>query len=350
MTHHGADIAGLPGIATPPADVPEMQRGEWLPLTLDDEMVRYLTAFFWPGGTGSPAWHVARLSSAAHVYQEQATGWAIVAKYHGVKTGEDAGRHAQREWDAVAEAHAAGLAGGDVRALRAHGLWRGTILLEYVEGLTLHDSIAVRRSQPGMLVPRLQATARLLATLHGGGAHPDVPAGFQPAVSYAHRVIDNLSRWGVLQDQPHVVDALRTLVGRWAERREMSGFNSVLLHGDATTTNFVFPSAGGVVGVDWERASIGDPAADLGRLMAEVAHSIAQLGGGASEAEPFLGRLAEAYRHALAPGIDAEALLHRARFYRATSTLRVARNGWLSRQVRLALVAEGMALLVQQNT
>jgi hypothetical protein len=34
----------------------------------------------------------------------------------------------------------------------------------------------------------------------------------------------------------------------------------------------------------------------------------------------------------------------------ATSTLRIARNGWLSRQVRLALVAEGMALLVQQNT
>jgi hypothetical protein len=38
-------------------------------------------------------------------------------------------------------------------------------------------------------------------------------------------------------------------------------------------------------------------------------------------------------------------LIERARFYQASSTLRIARNGWLSRLERSALVVEGMALL-----
>lgn len=42
-------------------------------------------------------------------------------------------------------------------------------------------------------------------------------------------------------------------------------------------------------------------------------------------------------------GVDT--LIERARFYRASGTLRIARNGWLSRLERSALVVEAMALL-----
>ena len=45
------------------------------------------------------------------------------------------------------------------------------------------------------------------------------------------------------------------------------------------------------------------------------------------------------------PGRAEAALRERAVFFRATSTLRIARNGWLSRLERTALVAEALALL-----
>jgi hypothetical protein len=64
------------------------------------------------------------------------------------------------------------------------------------------------------------------------------------------------------------------------------------------------------------------------------------------EALSFVEHLTESYREALPDDWDAASLLERARFYRASSTLRIARNGWLSRLERTALVAQAMALLV----
>jgi hypothetical protein len=99
------------------------------------------------------------------------------------------------------------------------------------------------------------------------------------------------------------------------------------------------------VAVDWERLKVADPAADLGRLMAEVGHSVVRHGGTAEEAEAFLQHLVQSYQLSLPPAWDRDALPLRARFFRASSTLRIARNGWLSRLERTALVAQAMALL-----
>jgi aminoglycoside phosphotransferase (APT) family kinase protein len=149
----------------------------------------------------------------------------------------------------------------------------------------------------------------------------------------------------VLQDEPLVRDALYDQVGRWAGRPEMPAFSPVLVHGDATTTNFVFPAPGQVVALDWERLKLADPAADLGRLMAEVSHSVVRHGGNAEEAEASVRHLGQRYGLSLPRSWDRDAIRHRARFYRASSTLRIARNGWLSRLERTALVAQAMALL-----
>ena len=53
----------------------------------------------------------------------------------------------------------------------------------------------------------------------------------------------------------------------------------------------------------------------------------------------------QAYQRARSLKVGADALNKRARFYRASSTLRIARNGWLSRPERSALVLEATALL-----
>jgi hypothetical protein len=81
------------------------------------------------------------------------------------------------------------------------------------------------------------------------------------------------------------------------------------------------------------------------RLMAEVSPSVVRHGASAEEAGAFLRHLGQSHELALPRSWDRDAVGQRARFYRASSTLRIARNGWLSRLERTALVAQAMALL-----
>lgn len=330
---------------SPPADVPEIQRGTWLALPDSDPVVEYLAAAHWPGSDRPSAWETARLSNAAYVYRDGDQAWTAVAKFYATKVGSSAAHYARREVEKIQQARACGLAEGHHRAVQPLATWRGILFLEYLEGLTLQDTLAVRKSQPGMLIPRLEGAAGLLATLHAGSIQADEMPRFGPAVDYGLEVIENLAKHGVLQDDPIARGGLRRLIRAWAERPQMAEFTPALLHGDATTTNFLFPWSGGTVAVDWEQMHVGDPASDLGRLMAEVTHSTSRHGGNVEEGEAFVQVLVDAYRRALPATWDARALVERARFYRATSTLRIARNGWLTRLERTGLVVQAMALL-----
>jgi nitroreductase len=82
--------------------------------------------------------------------------------------------------------------------------------------------------------------------------------------------------------------------------------------------------------------------------MAEITHSINQHGGSVGEAEPFIWHMVDTYCQALPADWNADDLVERTRFYRASSTLRIARNGWVSRLDRTALIAQAMALLAHE--
>jgi aminoglycoside phosphotransferase (APT) family kinase protein len=293
------------------------------------------------------SWEVARLSRAAYIYRETSVGWALVAKFYAVKAGSSAGKYAARELDCIRHVQATDMAERDARPIKPLALWRGVLFLEYVRGLTLEDTIAIRRSQPGELSHALERAVRFLAALHVHGVQPHAVSDFGPPISYAHEIVVQLAKHGVLQDYPVACDGLARLIDRWAANPAMEDFVPSLTHGDATTTNLIFPERGGVVVVDWERLGVADPASDLGRLMAEITHSINQHGGSVREAEPFIRHMADAYRHALPEDWNGETLIERSRFYRASSTLRIARNGWVSRLDRTALVAQAMGLLAQ---
>jgi tRNA A-37 threonylcarbamoyl transferase component Bud32 len=333
-----------PNLLKPPADVPEIQRGNWLDLPDDDPVVTYLTDVLWDRESTPSDWKVARLSQAAYLYRERATGWTAVGKFYVVKSGADALRHARRELACIREAQDVGLGSGPLRAIRPLGLWRGILFLEHVDGLTLEGVIAVRNSRPGTLSQSLESAARFLATLHARSARSDATPDFDAALGYARKVVKQLAKHGVLKSQPLVQEGLTGLIDRWADRAKMTAFTPTLNHGDMTTTNFIFTGEDVVI-IDWERMETADPASDLGRLMAEVTHSINQHGGTIDEALPFVRRLTDTYRETLPDDWDAESVVHRARFYRASSTLRIARNGWISRLDRTALVAQAMALL-----
>jgi len=332
----------------PPADVPEIQRGNWLTLEPGDPVAEYAAEKLWDGPGQPVSWQAARLSQAAYIYRETSTRWSVVAKFYSVKAGSEADSYAERERDRIRQVQALGLGDGKARAVEPLGLWRGVLFLEYLPGLTLENIIAVRHSQPGRLSHALGWVARFLVALHVRGLRPEAEGpDFASSLDYARDVVHQLAKWGVLQDDPLARDGALRLIDSWARDAEMETFAPTLTHGDATTTNAVFLGQEGIVVVDWERLYPGDPASDLGRLMAEVTHSINQHGGSVLEAQPFVETLCDAYSRALPADWDGEGLVRRARFYRASSTLRIARNGWVSRLDRTALVAQAMALLAR---
>ncbi len=336
-----------PTLLSPPAAPQGSQVRNWFSLPDTDPVVDHIKTVMWDQENAPTRWRTARLSPAAYVYWEQETGWKVVAKFYISKTGDAASHHAEREYQRTRQAWeylGAEQAGRPVKPL---GLWEGALFLEFVPGLTLEDQIAIRRSQPGKLAHILATVGRFLATLHANSVQPDATPDFGQAADYAHRLVDNLVKHGVLRGHPGVQSGLELLIEKWASDPLVWEHPQARSHGDATTTNFIFPPQGGVVAIDWERSQAADPAADVGRLMAEVTHSVNRHGGNFAEGDAFAEHLASVYCANLPSDWDAERLMCRARFYQATSTLRIARNGWLAHLDRLALVLQAFALLAK---
>jgi aminoglycoside phosphotransferase (APT) family kinase protein len=332
-------------LLSPPVSYTDIPKGAWFSLPDSDPITDYVVTNFWDQTEQPCSWQAVELSPAVYIYREQTTGWAIVAKFHSAKTGADAEKYAVREYQFNQQAREVGTADNGMCAVRPYGFWQGTIFLEYVDGLTLEDKIAVRRSQPGELSRILENVGTFLANFHAVSLQPESRQDFGQAADYAYKLVDNLVRHGVIQNNPIVQNGFGCVIEKWATDRQMWTFQLTLTHGDATTSNFIFPPEGSGVAIDWERSEFADPAADLGRLMAEVTHSINQHGGNFAEGQIFAKLLAEKYCDFLPSNWNGTALLQRAQFYQATSTLRIARNGWLSRIDRLSLILHAFALL-----
>ena len=318
---------------------------DWFIVKHTDPVIAHIETDFWDQEMAPANWLVARLSPAVYVYCEETTEWKIIAKFHVHKTGKDAIYHAEREFTVTQRAWKYLSSDQNYRSVQPMESRKGVLFLEYVEGFTLEDQIAIRRSQPGDLFHSLEAVAKLLSKLHTESSEKKSETNFGSAVKYAYKVLDNLVEHGVLQNHPSVQNGIKRLIERWNNDQDMWDFRLALNHGDATSSNFIFPMGGGVIAIDWERSEFADPTADLGRLMAEVTHAINQHGGDFSEGHIYAQQLREAYCRFLPKNWDRKALLHRVQFYEAISTLRIARNGWLSRKDRLALVLQAFALL-----
>ena len=335
-------------LLTPPVSHTHIPTSDWFSLPNSDPVTDYMIANLWDLPVQPESWQAVQLSQAVYIYREHQTGWTIVVKFHTAKTETDAEKQADREYRYNLKAREVGIVENDMRAVRPLGTWRGAIFLEYVDGLTLEDKIAIRRSQPGELSRIMEKVGKFLASFHEGSPQYEIRQDFGQAADYAYKLVDNLARHGVIKNNPNVQNAFGRIIEEWTKDKRMWDFQSALNHGDATTSDFIFPPEGGVVAIDWERSDTADPASDLGRLMAEVIHSVSQYGGNITEGQSFAQQLAETYTDFLTPKWKPHAFLHRALFYQATSTLRIARNGWLSHQDRLVLVLQALALYSQE--
>lgn len=333
----------------PPVDQAQFQFNDWFPVEEGDATCEYLTAQLWPHAGQPQGWQAARLSSAVFLFRATGAQETWLVKYYRVKVGEKpaAGAYARRELESTQRAGQAIQAGNLRRVPHVFGCTQATLFMEYVAGLTLEDFIAVRRSRPGALPAALQETGSLLADLHAGAAQAESPPAFEWALNDVRKYTRELFEHGVLEGNRLVYEAILRILERWEADPAMAEFPATYVHGDATTSNFVFQADDRLVAIDWERMHLADPALDLGRLMAEVGHSVGRHGGTAGEAGALIERLVSAYQQSLPADWDRAVLAYRAGFYRASSLLRIGRNGWIPRQQRLELITQAIALLAE---
>ena len=252
----------------------------------------------------------------------------------------------QREFDNIRQVRALGLDQAPLRAVHALAVNPdlGCLLVEeFASGESLHSSIrdVGLNGKHTELSTRLSDVASFLAQLHNASA-TDHPGGDRNALAYLEEVIGQLTIWQVIT--PEQAEDLRRIGQRWEASGELRGATEVLIHGDATPTQFLF-SDSGVVVIDFERLQYGDRAADIGRIAAELKHLFAIYASDPWASEPYIQRFYHDYYSQAQAAGDFSWLTKRARFHMGCSELRIARNGWEDLAHRQWLVTEAAACL-----
>jgi len=261
-----------------------------------------------------------------------------------------------QEYDNYLQAAARGLTNGCSRIPRLlgrHPESRLGLLLEAIPGPDL-DGLIRRACLHGEAAPLwqgLESLAELLAFFHSRPL-PETPASGLEALDYLDKLRLQLHRLGLLTAETEA--DLAAEGAAWEVRLAQFPDRRVLVHGDATPTNFLFPDNGGqgrpphsqAVALDLERLRPADRLWDLSWLAGELKHAWSWRTGEAAAAEAAIGRFFRAYLAAL-PGDPqlAERLFLLNPFYMALAELRIARNSYLSDDYRRWLVAEARQCL-----
>lgn len=251
-----------------------------------------------------------------------------------------------REFDNIRHVRAIGFDRPPLRAVRALAVNPdlGCLLVEeFVPGEDLHFAIgeAACHGRDAELSARLSQVACFLARLHNVSA-TDRRGDDREAVTYLEKVVGQLTDSEVITSDQG--DDLRRVGRRWEASGELCGAAEVLIHGDATPTQFLFPDDG-LVAIDFERLHHGDRAADIGRIAGELRHLFGKYAGDPWASEPHIQRFyRDYYRQARGAG-DFGWLTERSRFHMGCSELRIARNAWEDLSHRRWLVEEAVSCL-----
>jgi aminoglycoside phosphotransferase (APT) family kinase protein len=222
----------------------------------------------------------------------------------------------------------------------------GCLLVEnYVPGHDLDYYIqkAIYEGQNDRLMKKLSELARFFARLHACTSVPE-----ETHIREIRYTFNRLVRVLLSNELIEKKTAARflSLFREWRESRWIPSGTSVLVHGDATPTNFIFSPDAGVTAIDLERMHFSDNALDIGMLAAELKHHFAAGALNADASEPFIRHFIACYNQEMA-GSDAltTSLNERNPFYMAMGELRIARNEWLHVDHRRWLIEEALRCL-----
>ncbi len=219
------------------------------------------------------------------------------------------------------------------------------LLMEYLDGDPLGKVIveAMHMGRRERLFRKLAALGRFLSAMHNRTAGEE-RVDFDQSCAYMGRLVRSLTtKRGMGRDH---ADELYRLREAWRGRSVMWEDVSVLNHGDATPSNFLFGHGDVVLAIDLERMLWADRAFDLGRLCGELAHFFYQGLGDPGLAEPFIGHFLWEYCRHFPDRMSAfAAITRRIPFYMGITLLRIARNSWIDQEYRWRLVRRAKHIL-----
>lgn len=273
---------------------------------------------------------------------------AVVGKFFfGYPPATSADRGLDREYHNYLLAEALGLTRGPgliPRLLGRHPQTRLGLVLEAVDGPDLDQALALacHHGQHGQLEHRLEKLAALLAVFHTRPL-PEQPVSSRPALGYLAKLLRQLGNLGILTGEDK--QAFQEESALWTEQLLRFPDVKVLVHGDVTPTNILFPD-GRAVALDLERLRAADRLWDLSWVAGELKHAWGWRTGRLEGAEPAIGHFFAAYLAALpTDGALARRMFALNPFYMALAELRIARNLYLNREHRRSLVAEARRCL-----
>jgi aminoglycoside phosphotransferase (APT) family kinase protein len=232
-----------------------------------------------------------------------------------------------------------------VRPLGYNGWLNSLLVEEYCGGQSLSNVItdAILYRQPDRLYEKLTALAYFLATFHNRTAN-GYGVNFNEDCTYLDRLVRKLSKKQFISwDEIHEFSWLRD---RWREQPRMWEDQQVLVHGDATPSNFLFGHGLSVIGIDLERMKRADRVFDIGRITGELQHFFLRITGNKYAAEPFIGHFLWEYACHF-PNRDSafRSISGRMPFQMGLTLLRIARNSWISPDYRRWLIEEAKITL-----
>jgi hypothetical protein len=218
------------------------------------------------------------------------------------------------------------------------------LVLEKAPGKTLDYYIAksIYEGQTTELFYRLADLARFFVRLHrnsdsGRQVSPKLPQWYLDVVLATLKT--DLPGYGSRE-----ADSLKSLASGWWNRDGMLSDHEVIVHGDATPTNFLFHRQK-VTGIDLEKMKWADRCWDLGFIAAELKHHFMWRAGDGLKAEPYIGHFLWEYALAFGDISLFYRITRRLPLYMALGLLRIARNNWLNEQYRYQLIGEAKSCL-----
>lgn len=286
-----------------------------------------------------------------YLYEERYSGTLLLGKFFTANGGRDAFKATERMWQEYANLQALRAYGFNrpphyvVRPLGAN-VWINNVLVEeYCGGTSLSSIIdgAIHLDAGQRLFAKLTSLAYFLATLHNRTANGD-GVDFAHDCAYHDQLIRKLQSKQFISNWD--ADEFYWLRDRWREQPRMWEDQQVLVHGDATPTNFLFGDKLNVIAIDLERMKRADRVFDLGRISGELQYSFLQATGNKYAAESFIGHFLWEYACHF-PDRDRafRSITGRVRFHMGLTLLRIARNSWVSGACRQRLIEESKIIL-----
>ncbi len=200
-------------------------------------------------------------------------------------------------------------------------------------------AIYERRSQ--QLFDKLTSLAKFFVKLHRN-TESDRPISPALPQSYLVKLLDSLSKWRL---SPPERATIEQDAAKWWDRNDIWATDKeVIVHGDATTTNFLF-NHNEVTGIDLEKMKWADRCWDLGFIAAELKHHFMWRMGDKWAAEPYIGHFLWQYAANYRGSQFFYNITRKIPLYMALGLLRIARNSWLDETHRKNLISEAKQCL-----